>query len=154
PAPSACGLARTVHDLVSLSGLGGATALAVIQGTLVAAPRAGALDRLHRLRSPAWAVTLPGAILLGTFGPLAAPSLAVALVVLAAVATLPLAVVAVLAVVRGPRFVPILLGVAATGVGLLVGGVGARVSATVFTALGSATLGVALARVTPARFML
>jgi hypothetical protein len=138
---------------VSLSVLGGATALAVLQGGLVAAPRAGALDRLYRLRSPAWAGLLPGAILLGTFGPLAAPPLAVALVVLAAVATLPLAAVAVLAVVRGPRFAPVVLGLAATVVGLLAGGSAARLSATLLTALGCATVGVALARVIPARFM-
>jgi hypothetical protein len=140
--------------VLSLSDFGGATALAVVQGGLVAAPRAGALDRLHRLRSPVWAVTLPGALLLGTFGPLAAPPLAVALVVLGAVATLPLAAVAVLAVVRGPRFAPVALGLAVGVGGVLAGGSGAQLSATVLTALGCATLGVALARVIPTRFML
>lgn len=140
--------------MLSLSDVGGATTLAVVQGGLVAAPRAGALNGLRRLRSPAWAVTLPGAILLGTFGPLAAPPLALALVVLGAVATLPLAAVAVLAVVRGPRFAPVALCLAATVGGVLAGGSGARLSATVLTALGCATLGVALARVIPTRFML
>ena len=72
---------------MSLSSFLAIIVLATIEGGLVALPRADALAQLHRLRSPAWAALLPGSILIGTFGPLAAPSMARALVVLAAVAT-------------------------------------------------------------------
>jgi hypothetical protein len=51
----------------------------------VALPRAGALARLARLRSPAWAALLLGAILIGTFPPLWQPCTATGLVLAAAV---------------------------------------------------------------------
>jgi hypothetical protein len=76
--------------------------LATIEGGLVALARADALEALRRLRSPAWSALLPGSIVVGTFAPLALPSMARGLVLLAAIATPLLAVVAILAVVRGP----------------------------------------------------
>ena len=48
----------------------GLLALAMFESVLVALPRAGALASLRRLRSPAWAAVLPGAIVVGTFLPL------------------------------------------------------------------------------------
>jgi hypothetical protein len=139
---------------LSLSSFFAIIVLATIEGGLVALPRAGALAQLHRLRSPMWAAVLPGSILVGTFGPLAAPSLARALVVLAAVATPALAGLAILAVVRGPK-----LALIATGLGLALGA--ARVtgwfgetSDSLITALGCLALGAALVRLIPVRWML
>ena len=128
--------------------------LATIEGALVALPRADALDYLNRLRSPAWAALLPGSILVGTFGPLAAPSTARALVVLAAIATPALAVIAIIGVVRGPR-----LALIAVGLGLAVGaahvsGWLGETSDSLITALGCLALGAALVRLIPVRWML
>jgi hypothetical protein len=128
--------------------------LATIEGALVALPRADALEQLNRLRSPAWAALLPGSILIGTFAPLAAPSTARALMVLAAVSTPLLAVVAIVAVVRGPR-----TRLVAAGLGLAVGaahvtGWLAQTSDSLVTALGCLALGAALVRLIPAKWML
>jgi hypothetical protein len=139
---------------MSLSGIGQALALATLLGGLVALPRADALDRLHRLRSPLWAAVLPGSIVLGTAAPLAAHSMALALVVLAAVATPPLAALAVLAVVRGPRAPLLGLAVAAGALAPIAGGWAGELSTTLLTALGCLALGTALARLIPVRWML
>ena len=139
---------------MSLSSFLAIIVLATIEGGLVALPRADALAQLHRLRSPAWAALLPGSILIGTFGPLAAPSMARALVVLAAVATPALALVAILAVVRGPK--PALI---AAGLGLALGtarvtGWLSETSDSLVTALGCLALGAGLVRLIPAKWML
>ena len=68
--------------------------MATLEGALVALPRADALEPLLTLRSPAWAALLPGSILAGTFLPLAMPSMALGLVLMAGVITPLLATVA------------------------------------------------------------
>jgi len=139
---------------LSLSSFFAILVLATIEGGLVALPRADALAQLKGLRSPAWAALLPGSILLGTFGPLAAPWAARALVVLAAIATPALAAVAILGVVRGPK-----LAVAAAGLGLAVGaahvtGWLGETSDSLITALGCLALGAVLVRLIPVKWML
>jgi hypothetical protein len=135
--------------------------LATIEGALVVLPRANALQALGRLRSPAWAALLPGSILLGTFGPLAMPSIAVVLAVLAVAATPPLAAIALVGVVRGPRaalgsprtaLVAVAL-VAALAATLASGRLG-QTSKSLITALGCLALGAALVRLIPRRWIL
>ncbi len=120
----------------------------------MAVPRGNALASLRRLRSPAWAAVLPGAIVVGTFAPLGAYSFALGMIVLGLVATPPLAVVAVLGVVRGPRAAPLLLLLATAVLAAVAGGVTGELSATVITALGALALGTGLARLIPARWVL
>lgn len=93
----------------------------------MALPRENALGSLRRLRSPAWAVALPGGIVVGTFGPLGGHSFAVCLILLAALATPPLAAVAVLALARLIPAPWVLAGFAcmcAVDVALIAAGVG------------------------------
>ena len=137
---------------MTLSGYTAVIALATLEGGLVALPRADALAPLKTLRSPAWAALLPGSILAGTFLPLAMPSMAFGLVVLAGVLTPALVAVAILHVVRGPRTA--LVAVAATlGVtAALLSGWAGQISATALTALGCLALGTALARLIPIRW--
>jgi hypothetical protein len=127
----------------------GYVGLAAIEGALVALPCGTALERLGRLRSPLWALLLPGAIVFGTFGVLVLPSLATGLALLAAIATPVLAAIAVVAVVHGRnRFlllVPLVLGVAA----FVGSGWAGQLASTMLMALGCLTLGTALARLTP-----
>jgi hypothetical protein len=135
-------------------GVGAAIAPAVLQGALVALPRANALESLRRLRSPAWAAALPGAIVIGTFAPLGVPSSALGMILLGALATPPLAAVAVLAVARGPRAALIILALVAGVLALCAGGRGGQLSATAMTALGALAVGAALARLIPSRWVL
>lgn len=86
-------------------------ALAVLEGSLVALPRADALAGLSRLRSRAWAAVLPGSVIVGTVAPLWSPSLASALVRLASLATPLLAVLTAVWVAHGRRAL-LLLGAA------------------------------------------
>jgi hypothetical protein len=100
------------------------------------------------LRSPGWALVLPGALMIGTFGVLAVPHGATGLAVLAAVATPALVVLAVIGVVRGPRrlwfaALPVL------AVGVTLHSWPAQLAATALTALGCLALGAALVRLTP-----
>src|ERR1700751_3768802 len=88
---------------MTLSGYAAVIDLATLEGALVALPRADALAPLKTLRSPAWAALLPGSILAGTLVPLAMPSMALGLVVMAGFLTPALAAIAILEVVRGPR---------------------------------------------------
>lgn len=127
---------------------------ALLQGALVALPRGNALGCLRQLRSPAWAAVLPGAVVVGTFAPLGAHSFAVGLILLAALATPPLAAVAVLGVVRGPRAALIALAVLAAIGTTFAGGVSAQLSATALTALSALALGAALARLIPGSWVL
>jgi hypothetical protein len=118
-------------------------ALAMLQGALVALPRADALERLGRLRSPAWAAVLPGMIIVGALGLLALPSMA-PVILLASVATPLQAGVAVVLVARGQRaaVLPVAVAVAAAvGSGWF-----GQLSASTLTALGCLPLGAALAR--------
>jgi hypothetical protein len=123
--------------------------LAALQGSLVMLPRASSPVAWDRLRSAAWALVLPGALIVGTFGVLAVPGSATWLAVLAAVATPVLVALAVLGVVRGSRrlwlAVVAALGVAAVSLGSWP----ADLAASVLTALGCLTLGAALTRLTP-----
>ncbi len=134
--------------------VGAALAPAVLQGALVALPRGDALGSLERLRSPAWAAALPGALLVGTFGPLHAPSFALGLILLGVLATPPLAAVAVLGVVRGPRGALVGLAVAAGLLATFASGVSGQLSAAVLTSLGALALGAALARLIPSTWVL
>jgi hypothetical protein len=136
------------HDATSALGL------ARVQGALVALPRPGALRPLGRVRSPAWAAVLPGFILVGTFGPLAAPSTARWFPVLAAMATPPMAAVAAVVVIRGRGRWPLAVALAATVLAFLARGSAGYLSGTVVTGLACLALGAALARVIPARWML
>ncbi len=134
---------------MTTAAIGAAIAPALLQGALVALPRGDALGFLRRLRSPAWAAALPGAIVVGTFAPLGARSLALGMVVIAALATPPLAAVAVLAVVRGPRVALVGLAIAAGLVAAFAGGPSGELSSTILTALGALAVGAALARLIP-----
>jgi hypothetical protein len=142
---------------MSPAALSGVFALAVLQGALVAMPDAGAFGGLTRARSPAWAVLLPGMIVLGTFGVLELPATALGLVVLSALATPLLAAVSVLAVVRVPRAVrrrraALLGGVAAlTALTVAAGGLVAQLAQDVITGLGCLCLGVVIVRLIPRR---
>ena len=139
---------------MTIPGAGAMCGVALLQGALVAAPRGNALTSLRRLRSPAWAAVLPGCIVVGTFAPLGARSFALGLILLAALATPPLAAIALLAVVRGPRAALIALGLAAGALVVLAGGPSAELSATLLTGLGAITLGAALACLIPSRWVL
>jgi hypothetical protein len=123
--------------------------LAVLQCVLVMLPRAPGPAGWDRLRSPAWALVLPGALIVGTFGVLAVPGSATWLAVLATVATPVLVALAVLGVVRGSRRLWLAV-VAALGVAAVtLDSWPADLAASVLTALGCLTLGAALTRVTP-----
>ena len=88
--------------------------LAAIQGLLVLLPRGSRSAGWSRLRSPFWALVLPVSLLAGTFGVLDVHRGAVDLAVLAAVATPVLVVLAVVGVIRGPRW-PWLVALPAAG---------------------------------------
>ncbi len=122
--------------------------LAALQGALVFLPRPAG-PRLSPLRSPAWALMLPAALIVGTFGVLGVPGGATGLAVLAAVTTPLLAVLAVVWVVRGSRRVWLvalpLLGLAA----LTTHAWPAQLATTGLAALGCLTVGAALVRLTP-----
>ena len=139
---------------MTLSGIGAAAAVALLQGALVALPRGNALGSLRRLRSPAWAAVLPGAIVVGTLAPLGVHPAALGLILIGTLATPPLAAIAVLAVVRGPRAAPIALAAAAALLAVLPGGLGGDVSTTVLTAFGALAIGSALARLIPGTWVL
>jgi hypothetical protein len=126
---------------------------AMLQGAIVMLPRADPLRRLTRWRSPAWTVLLPGSIIAGTFGLLVLPHLALWLVLLAAVTTPVLAVLAVALVARARWAV---LGVAVIGgaLAVLASGTGGRYGMSVITALACVTVGTALQRLIPGRWLL
>jgi hypothetical protein len=127
--------------------------LAIIKGALVALPSPAAFGRLARLRSPLWALIGPGALLTGTFGVLAIPSLATGFAILAAAATPALAAIAVVGVVHGGRRMLLLVPVALGVVALAGSGVTAELAASLLTALGCLTLGAAIVRLTPGRWL-
>src|SRR5579884_4239539 len=139
---------------MTIATVGAAVAPALLQGALVAVPRGNALESLRRLRSPAWAAVLPGCIVVGTFAPLGAYSFALGMLVLAALATPLLAVIAALNVVRGPRAALVALVVGAAMLAAFAGGLTRELSATIITALAALALGAALARLIPSRWVL
>jgi hypothetical protein len=144
---------RVTIGAVSIVSLIAFVGLATIQGALVALPSPLALGGLARLRSPAWALLAPGSLLVGTFGVLAMPSLATGLAILAAAATPALAAIAVLGVVHGRRRALLLVPVALGVVTLAESGLPAEVAASLLTALGCLTLGAAIVRLTPRRWL-
>jgi hypothetical protein len=121
--------------------------LAVLQGALVLLPRPGRSAGWSRLRSPGWALLLPVSLMIGTFGVLDLPHGATGLAVLAAVATPVLVVLAVLGVVRGPRW-PWFAALPVLGASVALHWP-AQLAATALTALGCLTVGAALVRLTP-----
>jgi hypothetical protein len=135
--------------MLTAGDIGAYCGLAAIQGVLVALPRAVSSAALARLRSPGWAVVLPGALIVGTFGVLGVPDGATGLAVLAAIATPLLVAVAVMGVVRGRR------GIWLAALPLLtVGAVTlhswpSELATSALTALGCLTVGAALVRLTP-----
>jgi hypothetical protein len=129
-------------------------AIAALQGSLVALPRAGALPRLSRLRSPAWAAALPGSILFGTFGPLWRPSVASGLLALAALATPLLAVIAAAMVARGRRALLVPSALVLVLAAMLGHGPLAALSASIVTGFGCLSVGVALTRLIAPRWLL
>ena len=132
-------------DLVSVAGL------AALQAALVGLPKVGALARLARWRSRAWAATLPGMIVVGTLLVLALPSAARELIGLATVTVVPLTLIGLVMVAR-PRRVLVVVAPVALVLSFLGGPLG-QLFAGILTALGCLTLGVALARLTPARWL-
>src|SRR5580704_3983676 len=134
---------------MTASGYTAVIALATLEGALVALPKANALEPLRTLRSPFWAALLPGSIVAGTLLPLAMPSMALGLVLMAGVITPLLATVAVLEVVRGPRAALLMLAFALAMIAALISGWAAQLSATALTALGCLAVGTALARLIP-----
>ena len=91
--------------------------------------------------------------MLGTFGPLGEPSFALCMILVAALATPPLAAVGVLGVVRGPRAALVALAVATGLLAAFASGVSGQLSASAVTALGALAIGAALARLIPARWV-
>jgi hypothetical protein len=138
---------------VTLSDVIAVIALAMLQGALVALPRADALERLGRLRSPAWAAVLPGMIIVGALGLLALPSMAPGLILVASVATPLLAGLAVVLVARGQRAALLPVAVAVAVAAALGSGWFGQLSASTLTALGCLPLGAALVRLTPTRWV-
>ena len=139
--------------MLSLAAIGSYCTLAALQGVLVALPRPAGSDAWDRLRSPVWALVLPGSLLVGTFGVLALPRFAIALAVLAAITTPVLAALAVTNFARGSR-VGWLVALPALGAGLVSHwSWPADLAASILTALGCLTLGMALVRLTPLRWL-
>jgi hypothetical protein len=139
---------------MSLSVFAGIGALALLQGALVALPKTNALERLVRLRSPAWAAILPGSIVIGTFVVRALPPAATGLVILAEIGTPLLCGVAALSVMRGPRAAKLTLILTLLVLVTVTRGEAGELSASVITALGCSTLGMGLVRVIPRQYMM
>ena len=125
----------------------------VLEGALVLLPRAKPFPRLARLRAPAWAALLPVSIIVGTFGLLIAPGLASPTVLAAAITTPLLAVIAVLLVVRA-RLVDAAPGRARRRTGGVGRRQGGHIGTGVVTALACLTVGTALQRLIPGRWLL
>lgn len=125
---------------------------ALLQGALVLLPRPRALQSLARLRSPLWTALLPGSIILGTFGVLAAHWMAPTMLVAAAVTTPLMAIVAVLWVVRA-RPAVLALSLIAVAVSASATGAAGRLGDSIITALACLAVGVMLQRMIPRRWL-
>lgn len=133
-------------SLVLSSAVAGAP-IALLQGALVFLPRRVAFERLRQLRRPGWAALLPGSLIFGTFGPLLAPPMSAVLIVLAAVTTPILALLAVSVAVRRRLLV---LGAALIVVSAVVNLDSApQLALTATTALACLCGGVVLERLIP-----
>ncbi|MGZ4191547.1 MAG: hypothetical protein ACXVRW_03740 [Solirubrobacteraceae bacterium] len=125
----------------------------MLEGALVLLPRAAPFPRLARLRSPAWTALLPVSIIVGTFYLLVAPGLASPTVFAAAVTTPLLAFIAVVAVVRArPAVLPI--AAVAGALAIWATGMTGHAGTGVVTALACLTVGAALQRLIPGRWLL
>jgi hypothetical protein len=138
---------------VSPADIAGVLALAMVQSSLVALPRPGALASLTRLRAPAWAALLPGSIVIGTALPLWHHSLAMAIVALAAATTPLLAAVAVLRVMRGRRLLLVAAAPVVLATAVFAHGLARQLSLTALTALAALAVGVTLTRLIPPRWL-
>jgi hypothetical protein len=116
-------------------------------------PRARPFPGLARLRAPAWAALLPVSIIVGTFGLLIAPGLASSTMLAAAITTPLLAGIAVLLVVRA-RLLMLPLAALAGVLAMWASGQGGHVGTGVITALACLTVGAALQRLIPGRWLL
>jgi hypothetical protein len=125
----------------------------MLEGALVLLPRAAPFPRLARLRSPAWTALLPVSIVVGTFYLLVAPGLASPTVLVAAVTTPLLAFIAVVAVVRA-RLAVLPLAVVAAVLAIWATGMSGHAGTGVVTALACLTVGSALQRLIPGRWLL
>ncbi|HWE10507.1 MAG TPA: hypothetical protein VG325_14235 [Solirubrobacteraceae bacterium] len=126
---------------------------AILEASLVIVPQAEPFRRLGRLRSPLWTMLLPGSIIVGTFGLIALPRSASAALLASAVTTPLLALVAVVSVVRARRLL-LPVAAAAGALALLATGRAGQTGAAVVTALACLTIGAALQRLIPARWLL
>lgn len=126
---------------------------AILEMGLVLAPQAEPLRRLTGLRSPLWAALLPASIIVGTFGLIALPRSAPATLLIAAVTTPVLALLAIVSVVRA-RLLLLPVAVVAGGLALLAHGLAGQLGAAVVTALACLTIGAALQRLIPPRWLL
>jgi hypothetical protein len=126
---------------------------ALLEAGLIFVPQARPLGRLSALRSPLWAGLLPASIVLGTFGLIAAPRTAPATLMIAAVTTPLLALAAIIVVVRA-RLLVLPLAALAGGLSILAGGFAGQLGAAVITALACLTIGAALQRLIPGRWLL
>jgi hypothetical protein len=142
------------EHVVTFADVIGVVALAMLEASLVALPRAGALAGLARLQSPAWAAALPGAILIGTFAPLWHESLASALVVTAAVTTPLLALIGKLGVARAPGALFIGSALTLSLAAVLSRGTAGQLTISLVAALGAMSVGVSLTRLIPARWLI
>ena len=138
---------------MSPAAVGSFCTLTALQGILVALPRPPGSDAWERLRSPGWALALPGSLLAGSFGVLALHAFATVLAVLAAITTPALAVLAVTKVARGSRVLWLVV-LPALGAALAVHwSWPAELAASILTALGCLTVGAALVRLSPLRWL-
>jgi hypothetical protein len=140
-------LALSLHS--ALAGVPAAT----LEAGLVIVPQAEPFRRLGRLRSPLWTALLPGSIIVGTFGLIVLPRSASTALLASAVTTPLLALVAVLAVVRARKLL-LPIAAAAAGLALLATGRPGQLGAAVVTALACLTIGAALQRLIPPRWLL
>lgn len=125
---------------------------AILEGSLVILPQAAPLQRLSRLRSPGWTAVLPGSIIVGTFGLIVLPWTAAPTVVLAAVTTPILALIAITSVVRRRRLV-LPAAIAAGALAVWASGLAGALGASVITALACLTVGATLQRLIPSRWL-
>lgn len=140
---------------MSLSFVASILALALLQGALVALPRQDALLRLTSLRSPIWALVLPGMIVVGTFGLVLVPSGAIDLLIVATFATPLLAALAAVAVIRKHLNWAAFLLTAAAGVcASLCHGIVGQVAASLVTACGAMLVGAVIVRLLPGKWLL
>ena len=133
------------------SAIAGAPA-ALLEGALVMLPRFKPFPWLARLRSPVWTLLLPGSIIVGTFGLLLAPSMAFAVVFLAAVTSPLLALAGAVCVARA-RVVVIPAAAVAAALAIWTTGACGRLGTAVITALACLAVGTAIQRLVPGRWL-